>query len=165
MTDNERYLGNPLIFGRNKNLRFNSLVSKVRNRIKSWKIPLLLQDGRNTLAKSITTALSVYNVSVLHLPRRTSEILDKLYRDFWWEYGEEKKNIQTINQSDICKPMGEAGLGTRESQKNNMALLAKTCWRCLVQDDLLCSKILKTGYQPNKSLWEATSKRGMERIL
>lgn len=49
MTENERYLGNPLIININKNISFQSLVGKVKNRIMSWKTPLLSQVGKNKI--------------------------------------------------------------------------------------------------------------------
>lgn len=53
-------------------------------------------------------------MSVLYLPNKILEMLDKLYRDFWRGDGEAKKNIQNIKYNHICKPVAEGGPGIRE---------------------------------------------------
>lgn len=39
LTDNEKYLGNPLIIGKNKCKTFEPLINKVNSKIKSWQAP------------------------------------------------------------------------------------------------------------------------------
>lgn len=68
MTENERYLGNPLIMNGNRNISFQSLISKIKSKIMSWQIPLLSQAGRSILIKSVAYAIPVYDMPVLHLP-------------------------------------------------------------------------------------------------
>ena len=51
-------------------------------------------------------------------------------------------------------------LGIRDTKINNLAILAKTCWRCLDDDNLLCSKTLKEKYRPRSDLWEAKFWKG-----
>lgn len=50
----------------------------------------------------------------------------------------------------ICKPNNEVSLGIRDTKYTNLALLAKTCWRCLQNNDLLRAKILIARYCPKK---------------
>lgn len=134
MNKDEKYLGSPLALGRWKSTSFDSLVLKIRPILNSWKSPLLSpwksphlsQDGRNNLVKSITLGISIYNMSVLKLPKDTNNQIDKLRRKFWLEE-DEKIKIHTIKWKEICKPMSEGGPGIRDNENNNMALLAKTC--------------------------------------
>ena len=45
-------------------------------------------------------------------------------------------------------------MGIRKSKENNLALLAKTAWRYINNEDLLCTKIIKAKYcLINKSLF------------
>lgn len=60
----------------------------------------------------------------------------------------------------FCKPIVDGGLGIRDAKSNNLALLGKTCWRHLRDDNLLCSKILKAKYCPKSNLWEAKYRKG-----
>ena len=49
----------------------------------------------------------------------------------------------------------EGGLGFRDLQDFNMALLGKQLWRIQTRPDLLMSRIMKAKYFPGKSIWEA----------
>ena len=160
MTENEKYLGNPINFKGKKGKTFEPILDKVRSRIKSWQAPLLSQAGRNTLIKSVASSIPLYNMSVLRLPKLTTEELDRIYQKFWWGGPEDKKNVHTIRWKEICKPIECGGLRIRESDNNNKALLARTCWKYLSNPDLLCTQILKAKYCLNKSLWEAGMKKG-----
>ena len=68
MMENERYLENPLIINKNKNISFQSLVGKFKNRIMSWQTPLLSQAGRSTLIKSAASPIPICKMSMLQLP-------------------------------------------------------------------------------------------------
>ena len=61
MDKDEKYLGNRLSLKRNRHLGFESLTNKIKIRISSWQ-PLVSQAGRNTLIKSVASAIPVYNV-------------------------------------------------------------------------------------------------------
>lgn len=43
MNNDEKHLDNPLAIRRIKNLSFESLVNKIKNRFTGWKIPFLLK--------------------------------------------------------------------------------------------------------------------------
>ena len=60
---------------------------------------------------------------------------------------EKRKCIQS-NGRIFANPLIKRGLGIRETKSNDMALLAKTCWRSLSNDDLLCSKTLGINIAP-----------------
>lgn len=94
----------------------------------------------------MASAIPIYNMHVLQLPKGTTGQIDKMYREFWWGEQEDKKTIHTINWSEICKTFCKGGLGIRDTDSNDMALLTKTCWRYLCNDNLLCSKIIKARY-------------------
>ena len=102
----------------------------------------------------------VYNMSVLQLLNKTTNSIDKLYRKFWWGEKEDKNKFHTIKWSEICKPIDEGGLGIRDSRSNNIALLSKTGWRYMNEENLLCSKVLKAKYCLESSLWEAKAREG-----
>ena len=152
ITEKEEYLGNPINFKGKKGKIFEPILDKVRSRIKSWQAPLLSQAGRNTLIKTVASPIPVYNMSVLRLPKLTTEELDRIYRKFWWGDREGKKNVHTISRKEIRRPTECGRLGIRELDSNNKVLLAQTCWKYLSNPDLLCTQILKGKYCPNKSL-------------
>lgn len=76
-------------------------------------------------------------MSSLYLPNKTSEAIDKIFRAFWWGENEGKKEFHTIKRAELRKPIAEECLGIRDTKNNNLALLVKTCWRCLIDENLL----------------------------
>lgn len=148
MNDDKKYLGNPLVVKRNKSSSFQSLIFKVKSRIMTWQIPLLSQAGKNTLIKSVVSAIPVYNMSVLQIPSKTIESIEKMFTKLFWGESTENKKLHTIKWSQICKSTEDGGLGIRDLGKNNLALLAKTSWQCLTNQDLFSSRVLKAKYCP-----------------
>ena len=57
-----------------------------------------------------------------------------MFTSFFWGDKSKKTNVHTIKWKEICYPIKEGGLGIRDTKENNLALLAKTCWRCLTNE-------------------------------
>ena len=51
-------------------------------------------------------------------------------------------------------------MGFRDLHCFNMALLAKPCWRLLVEPESLCARVFKVKYFPNGDLLNCTLKKG-----
>ena len=49
----------------------------------------------------------------------------------------------------------EGGLGFKDLQDFNLALLGKQLWRILMQPNLLMSRVMKAKYFAGKSIWDA----------
>lgn len=83
MNDDEKYLGNPIVRKKNKNNNSQSLISKVKCRIRSCLAHLLSQAG-STLIKSVASTIPIYNMLVLQLPSKAINTMDKKFRKFFW---------------------------------------------------------------------------------
>lgn len=83
MDSGVKCLGNLLILNKKKATSFEFLVEKMKSKISNWKFSLLSQAGRNTLIKSVASAVSIYNMSVLMLPKDTINQIVKALRKFW----------------------------------------------------------------------------------
>lgn len=67
MTEDEKYLGNPLPLKKKRGATFESLIIKIESKIASWKAHFLFQAGRSVVIKSIAAVIPVYNMFILHV--------------------------------------------------------------------------------------------------
>mgnify|MGYP004702503179 CR=1 FL=1 len=73
---------------------------------------------------------------------------------FWWGQIKDEKKIHWIKWSRMTDLKAEGGLGFRDLQDFNLALLGKQLWRILMQPNLLMSRVLKARYFGRKSIWD-----------
>lgn len=78
---------------------------------------------------------------------------------FWWDGNDNKKKMCWTSWSKLSKPKKLGGLGFRDIQLFNRALLAKQSWQVLTKPDCLLSRVLRGKYCHNTSFLtvEATS--------
>uniref|UniRef100_A0A803NV61 Reverse transcriptase domain-containing protein n=1 Tax=Cannabis sativa TaxID=3483 RepID=A0A803NV61_CANSA len=84
LSDNDKFLGNPISFSKSITRDFIFVVDKVKSRLEGWRSKLLSQAGRTTLIQSVVASITVYAMSTFLLPQRICDELDKVVRKFWW---------------------------------------------------------------------------------
>src|ERR1044072_9788922 len=83
----DRYLGFPILKGRQKKEDYNFIVDRVAKRLASWKGMLLSKAGKITLVKSVVTTIPIYPMQICWLPQFTCDRIDALARGFIWSHG------------------------------------------------------------------------------
>ncbi|KAL9659116.1 hypothetical protein QQ045_028206 [Rhodiola kirilowii] len=131
-----QYLGLPLLFGSKKVSLFRSLEEKTLRRISDWKHKLLSCAGRE--------AIPQYATSCFKIPTSVCKKLASYILRFWW-HGSEAKGINWLKAKEVYKEKEAGGLGLRDLEQLNLALLAKQGWRILTKPNLLVSKIFKAN--------------------
>ena len=88
----EKYLGLPLLVGRNKKASFNYIKERIWKKLQGWKEKLLFQAIREILIKAVVQAIPTYTMSCFKLPIGLCSEIESLIRTFWWgQKGERRK--------------------------------------------------------------------------
>ncbi|KAL9665105.1 hypothetical protein QQ045_020515 [Rhodiola kirilowii] len=74
---------------------------------------------------------------------------------FWW-HNKKTRGIHWVKSGILFKEKADGGLGFRNFQLMNMALLAKQAWRILMEPNLLISRLLKARCFPESDMFNAT---------
>lgn len=70
-----------------------------------------------------------------------------LQRRFLWGGNEENKKVAWVSWKSFCKPKSKGGLGVKNLEAFNLALLVKWRWKFLVErDDAIWKKVLISKY-------------------
>ncbi|XP_074287839.1 putative mitochondrial protein AtMg00310 [Silene latifolia] len=74
---------------------------------------------------------------------------------FWWGSDNGKRKMSWVAWRTLCRSKAKGGLGFRDFEDFNRALLAKQAWRLLCEDGSLMGRVLKGKYFPNCSFMDA----------
>jgi hypothetical protein len=83
---------------------------------------------------------------------------------YWWGGDELKRKIHWRKWSDIAIPKSVGGMGFRDFQLFNQAMLAKQGWRLMTKPESLCARILKGKYFHNVDFMSAKSRRNSSHV-
>ncbi|EOY02245.1 Uncharacterized protein TCM_016772 [Theobroma cacao] len=112
------YLGAPLHKGPKKVFLFDSLISKIRDRISGWENKILSPGGRITLLRSVQSSQPMYLLQVLKPPVTVIEKIERLFNSFLWGDSNDGKKLHWTAWSKITFPVSEGGLDIRNLRDN-----------------------------------------------
>ncbi|KAL0374642.1 UNVERIFIED_CONTAM: putative mitochondrial protein [Sesamum radiatum] len=151
----EVYLGLPTMAFRSKRALFAALKDRIWKRIQGWHEKTLSQAGKATLIQAVIQAIPSYAMSCFRLPKTLLQEFQALAADFFWHDGD-RRRIHWLAWTRLCSSKLEGGLGFRDLEAFNLALLSKQLWRLLTRPDSLVSKVLKAKYYPRSHLFDAS---------
>ncbi|XP_048615609.1 uncharacterized protein LOC125588345 [Brassica napus] len=146
-----KYLGLPEHFGRRKKDLFTSVVDRIRQRAVSLSTRRLSRAGKMTMLKSILTAIPTHIISCFQIPVSLCKRIQSVLTRFWWDGPEGNKKMCWVSWDKLTKPKAEGGLGFRDIQLFNQALLAKVAWRIITVPNCLLARILTGKYCKKQS--------------
>lgn len=124
-----------------------------------WSDKNLSMAGKEVLIKSVAQALVTYTMGVFKLPMGLCEDLMQQIRQYWWGAEQGKRKTHWVSWKNLVKPKCQGGMGFRDLQLFNQALLARQAWRLLLFPNSLCAKLLKAKYYPNGKLLDTAFPR------
>lgn len=128
------------------------VLNKVKLKLSSWRGKQLSIGGRITLINSVLSSLPLYYFSFYKVPKKVLNELIRLQRAFLWGGDEAHRKIAWVSWKTICLPKSQGGLGIKNLEAFNIALLSKWRWKCLVGGDSLWHQVLLSKYG-NLSRW------------
>jgi len=141
-----KYLG-ITIGGNPRRITFwNSIVDKIKSRLSSWKGRLLSMAGRICLIKFVITALPLFYFSFFKAPIAVYNHIRRIQAKFLWGWGFEERKIAWVKWNKVCSPVEVGGLGIKDIECFNDALLAKWNWRYRLPGEGLWREILEARY-------------------
>ena len=94
-------------------------------------------------------------MSCFKLPRGLCDHIKSIIRKFWWECKQGQRNPSWVSWDVMMRPKHLGGLGFRDLELFNLALLARQAWRLFMEPSTLSARILKASYFPDCSLQDA----------
>lgn len=151
----EKYLGLPTFVSGSKKKVFHHIHERVIKKLKGWKKNFLSQARREVLIKSVAQALPTYAMQCFRLLVTMLNEIEGLFRSFFWGQKKDERKTAWVGWTKMYAAKKQGGLGMRNLQAFNEALLAKQAWRILKFPNTLMAKTLKCKYFPNTTFLEA----------
>jgi len=123
------YLGLPIS---NKKLRKCDLmvwIEKIANKLPGWKASLMTLAGRAVLVKSVLTAIPIYILVAIKVPKWFLRAVDKIRRGFLWT-GRQRANggCCLVAWEKVMRPLDLGGLGIHNLEVLGWALQMRWLW-------------------------------------
>ncbi|CAA7048221.1 unnamed protein product [Microthlaspi erraticum] len=157
---NGKYLGLPEAFGRKKKDLFNAVVDRIRQRAISWSSKQLSGAGKLVMLKSVLSSMPTYSMSCFKLPVNLCQRIQSVLTRFWWDGNDGKRKMCWIAWDKLTLGKREGGLGLRDIQCFNDALLSKLSWRLISNPECLLARLLKGKYFPETTFLDCGSSAG-----
>ena len=140
-----KYLGLPSIIGKSKNEIFAEIKEKVGRKLSGWKEKMLSMGDKEILIKVVVQAVPTYTMSYFLLPKGLCDDLESMMHNFWWGQRHQEQKITWVTWKKMYKSKLHVGMGFRNLQAFNLAMLAKQAWR---RSDSPLSTMYKARYFP-----------------
>ncbi|MCH88092.1 LINE-1 reverse transcriptase like, partial [Trifolium medium] len=140
-----RFLGIPVGANPRRKETWKPMVEAMTRRLSCWNSRHLSFGGRITLINSLV----------------------RIQRNFLWGGGIEDKKLGWVKLEQICLPKDQGGLGVKNLEFFNAALLSKWKWRFLVDGEAVWSDLLKFryGHLPTRLMTEASNVNGSKESI
>ena len=140
------YLGIPVGANPRRRVVWDPVIRKIEAKLSKWNQRFISLAGRITLINAVLTALPLFFLSFFRVPSAIMHKISAIQRKFLWGGKQEGRKIAWVSWRQCCSPKHKGGLGIRDIQSLNQALLFKWKWMMFQQPDQLWTRILISKY-------------------
>jgi hypothetical protein len=157
-----KFLGIPVGANPRRQATWKPIVETMQGRLSSWTSRHLSYGGRITLINLVLSSLPLYFFSFFKAPKSIIQQLARIQRNFLWGGVLNGKKICWVSWDHICLPRDKGGLGVKNLELFNIALLSKWKWQLLTDGEAIWSDLLRFryGHLPSAVLGDAPMLRG-----
>jgi hypothetical protein len=153
------YLGMPTKVGRSPIMTFRYLYDRMWQCVNGLSDRPLSRKGNEIFLKAVIQAIPKFVMSCFQLPVATCEMMRRIIADQWWGMENGQRKLHWRSWDWLSSPKAMGGLGFRDIEIFNQAMLGRQCWRLLTDPTSLCARVLKGRYFPHCNFWEASCPR------
>ncbi|XP_026442305.1 uncharacterized protein LOC113341766 [Papaver somniferum] len=153
MVSDDNYLGIYPLTSDYRIASFDYLVDKFNTRLPGWRFPFTNMAGRTVLLKTSLSSIPIYCMGICLLPKCVTQEIDKIMRCFWWGHSTDEKKLHFFNWAKVFLSKEDGGLGIRNMELMNIALVCKLAWRFLENEDAMWVKLMDVKYIHDESFW------------
>ncbi|XP_019240115.1 PREDICTED: uncharacterized protein LOC109220106 [Nicotiana attenuata] len=119
------YLGCPIFYARRRMDYYEGLITKVMDKLQSWKGKLLSVGGRAVLISNVLQSMPVHLLSEVNPPNYVINRLHKIFARFFWSSNVGGSSRHWASWSNLYMPYEEGGIGFRSLHDVSKALFCK----------------------------------------
>ena len=108
--------------------------------VNGWKERTLSYGDKEALIKAVAQVIPTYAMSVFKFPKKIcKEIIDAMSQ-YRWGDEEDQCKVHWFAWWKMFVPKEKGGMGFRDIHAFNLALLAKQCWRLIINPESICAQ-------------------------
>lgn len=154
MQINDKYLGHQLLKSSYKIDSYDFLDDKFDAKLAGWKRTHFSHAGRSIMIKHVLGLIPPYYMETSLILKKVLQRLTRTMRNFWWGHSREVSKAHYINWKRFEQSKDAGGLGVRNLQHINRAMIAKLIWKLLENDSCLWCQLMRAKYLHKESFWE-----------
>jgi hypothetical protein len=137
----------PLSMSKITRSQLQPVIKRIDRRLPGWMPRMLASGGRLQMVNAVLSAIPNYFMSCIAWDKSSTDMVDKLTRAFLWKNQQQVLGGQCLVAWDIVTmPKEQGGLGVRNLQKHNQALMANLATKLLSGGDGPCFGWLARWY-------------------